>query len=180
MDIVAVIGCITLVMAATIAIAQEDIKRVLAWSTVSQIGYMIMGVGLGRVLVRDVPLPHPRLLQGAAVPRRRHRHPRPGGRAEPRPMGGARAVPALRLRRPSPSAAWPSPACPGLPGFFSKDDILAHALARGGFGATCLCSAAIAAFLTAFYMFRLFFRVFARGRARRRLRAHTARRRAGR
>src|SRR5262245_3320238 len=46
-DTVAVVGALTLFVAATIAFVQEDIKRVLAWSTVSQIGYMIMGAGLG-------------------------------------------------------------------------------------------------------------------------------------
>ena len=46
-DVVAVAGGATLLMAATIALVQEDIKRILAWSTVSQIGYMIMAAGLG-------------------------------------------------------------------------------------------------------------------------------------
>ena len=46
-DLVAIVGAATLLMAATIALVQEDIKRVLAWSTVSQIGYMIMAAGLG-------------------------------------------------------------------------------------------------------------------------------------
>ena len=45
-DLVAIVGGLTLLLAATIAIAQDDIKRVLAWSTVSQIGYMIMAAGL--------------------------------------------------------------------------------------------------------------------------------------
>jgi NADH-quinone oxidoreductase subunit L len=46
-DVGAIIGCATLVMAATIALTQTDIKRVIAYSTMSQIGYMIMGVSVG-------------------------------------------------------------------------------------------------------------------------------------
>ncbi len=49
---------------------------------------------------------------------------------------------------------------PGFSGFFSKDDILAHALAHGGLGVVLFVFGSIAAFLTAFYMFRLLFRVF--------------------
>ena len=109
-DLVAVVGAVTLLMAATIALVQEDIKRVLAWSTVSQIGYMIMGAGLGAY---DSAMFH--LLEhaffkallflgvGIAI----HAL---AGRAEPRPHGRPAAVPAARERRRPGRAAWPSPA----------------------------------------------------------------------
>ncbi len=68
--VVAVIGTLTALFAATIGIAQTDIKKVLAYSTISQLGYMFMGCGVARILRRDLPLDDARLLQGAAVPRR--------------------------------------------------------------------------------------------------------------
>ena len=84
------IGCATALLAAAIAVTQNDLKRVMAYSTVSQLGYMFMAPGSRRRRGRpardrrgDVPPIHPRLLQGPAVPRlgqrdardgRRHRH----------------------------------------------------------------------------------------------------------
>ena len=81
MEIVAVVGGLTALMAATIALVQTDIKRVLAYSTVSQLGYMFLATGVGAFAAGDVPPVDARLLQGAAVPGQRLRHPRHGGRA---------------------------------------------------------------------------------------------------
>jgi NADH-quinone oxidoreductase subunit L len=53
-----------------LAWTQNDIKRVIAYSTCSQLGYMFFAAGVGRLWRGDVPPVHPRLLQGAAVPRR--------------------------------------------------------------------------------------------------------------
>ena len=82
----------TLLMAGVIALVQTDIKRIIAYSTMSQIGYMFAAVGVGDVLGRHVPPAHPRVLQGAAVPGRRHRHPRArqraGRAADGRPVQG--------------------------------------------------------------------------------------------
>ena len=159
MDIVAVVGCVTLVMAATIAIAQEDIKRVLAWSTVSQIGYMIMGAGLGayssgmfHFLTHAFFKALLFLAAGIII------HALANEQSLDR-MGGLKrhlrfvyvtfAIGCLAIA-----------GVPGFAGFFSKDDILAHALARGGLGTALFVFGSIAAFLTAFYMFRLLFRVF--------------------
>ena len=72
---------ITALFAATIAVAQNDIKKVLAYSTVSQLGYMFLAVGSGAYVAADLPHDHPRLLQGAAVPRRRLGDPRHARRA---------------------------------------------------------------------------------------------------
>ena len=68
-DVIAWVGVITALLAATIAVAQNDIKKVLAYSTVSQLGYMFLAVGFGGLRGRHLPHGHPRLLQGPAVPR---------------------------------------------------------------------------------------------------------------
>ena len=75
--VIAIIGGVTAFVGATIASAQQDIKKVLAFSTVSQIGYMILAVGPRRLRRRHLPHGRPRLLQGAALPRGRLGHPRP-------------------------------------------------------------------------------------------------------
>jgi NADH-quinone oxidoreductase subunit L len=159
MDVVAVVGCVTLFIAATIAIAQEDIKRVLAWSTVSQIGYMIMGAGLGayssgmfHFLTHAFFKALLFLAAGIVI------HALAGEQSLDR-MGGLR--PHLRFAYVTIAIGCLAIAgVPGFAGFFSKDDILAHALAHGGLGIALFVFASIAAFLTAFYMFRLLFRVF--------------------
>ena len=66
--VIAYIGCITLFLAATIAITATDIKRVLAYSTVSQLGYMMLGARPGRLGGWDVPPDYARLLQEPVVP----------------------------------------------------------------------------------------------------------------
>jgi NADH-quinone oxidoreductase subunit L len=71
MAVVAVIGAATALMAGTIGLVQNDIKRVLAYSTVSQLGYMFLRHGRRRVRSRHLSPVHPRVLQGAALPRLR-------------------------------------------------------------------------------------------------------------
>ena len=63
---VVVVGAVTLLWGAIIGCAKDDIKKVLAGSTMSQIGYMMLaaGLGVGRLRVRDLPPAHARLLQG--------------------------------------------------------------------------------------------------------------------
>lgn len=159
MDIVAVVGCVTLVMAATIAIAQEDIKRVLAWSTVSQIGYMIMATGLGayqsgmfHLLTHAFFKALLFLAAGAVI------HALSGEQSLDR-MG--RLGKHLRVTYMAFAVGCLAIAgVPGFSGFFSKDEILAHALAHGTFGIVLWAAASLGALLTAFYMFRLLFRTF--------------------
>ncbi len=79
--VIAIIGCITLFLAATMALTATDIKRVLAYSTVSQLGYMMFALGAGRMALRPVPFVHARLFQIVVVPLFRlgdscHRHQR--------------------------------------------------------------------------------------------------------
>jgi NADH-quinone oxidoreductase subunit L len=158
-DIVAVTGAATLLMAATIALVQEDIKRVLAWSTVSQIGYMIMGAGLG---VYDGAMFHFLthaffkallfLSVGVAI------HALAGEQSLDR-MGGLRR----HLRLTHVAVLVGCLAIAGIPpfsGFFSKDEILATAADAGTLGVICAIVGVLGAGLTAFYMFRLFFRAF--------------------
>ncbi len=85
-DVIAWVGAITALFAATIAVAQNDIKKVLAYSTVSQLGYMVLAVGIGVYVGGDLPHGHARLLQGAAVPRLGFGHPRHGRRAGHAPL----------------------------------------------------------------------------------------------
>ena len=76
MTVVAMIGAFTALLAATMALATNDIKRVLAYSTVSQLGYMVAALGLGAYGIAPLPPLQPRLLQGPALPRGRQREPR--------------------------------------------------------------------------------------------------------
>ncbi len=125
--LVAWVGAATALVAAIIACAQTDLKKILAYSTVSQLGYMFIG-GRGRQIqvAGDLPPADPRLLQGAALPRRRGGDARAANHTDVGVMGGLwRKLPItgttslIGVRR--------SPACPFLSGFFSKEEILAHA-----------------------------------------------------
>ena len=109
------IGAFTALLAALLACVQTDIKRVLAYSTVSQLGYMMAAIGAGFAAAR-LPAPaHARRLQGAALPRRRRRHPR---RRHQRHLRHGRASRgACRRRRScSSSARCRSPASRSSPG----------------------------------------------------------------
>ena len=99
MMIVALVGLLTAFIAATIGITQTDIKKVLAYSTVSQLGYMFLGAGVGAFVARDLPRIHPRFLQGAAVPRVWFGHSRHASRTGDAANGRARQVHAEDLSR---------------------------------------------------------------------------------
>jgi len=158
-DLVAITGGVTLLVAATIALVQEDIKRVLAWSTVSQIGYMIMGAGLGaygssmfHLLTHAFFKACLFLAVGIAI------HALSGEQSLDR-MGGLRR----HLRLTHAAVLVGCLAIAGIPpfsGFFSKDEILAHALDAGALGVALAVVGLVGAGLTTFYMFRLLFRAF--------------------
>ena len=97
MAAVALIGAATALWAALIAFAQDDIKKVLAYSTVSQLGFMFIGVGTGRLLGRGAAPGHPRLLQGLPLPRGRLGDARQRGRDQHQEAGGAAEGDALDL-----------------------------------------------------------------------------------
>ena len=121
--VVAWIGAFTALLAATLACVQDDIKRVLAYSTVSQLGYMMAAIGAG-VAARGLPAPaHARRLQGAALPRRRRGDPRRRHQRHLPTWAASRG--ACRRRRSSFLVGTLSLA--GIPlfaGFFSKEEIL--------------------------------------------------------
>jgi NADH-quinone oxidoreductase subunit L len=159
-DLAAGLGAATLVLAGLIALVQTDIKRVIAYSTMSQIGYMFLGAGLGAYangmfhLVTHAFFKALLFLAAGLVIHHL------AGEQDIRRMGG------LRRFMPWTWAAFlvGSLALVGVPpfaGFWSKDAILASALARGGsYGWILLVVGLFGAFLTGLYTFRLFFLVF--------------------
>ncbi|MBI0578093.1 NADH-quinone oxidoreductase subunit L [Neobacillus cucumis] len=154
--VIAVIGGITAIFAASIGLVQTDIKRVLAYSTVSQLGYMMLALGsAGYVagvfhLMTHAFFKALLFLAAGSVIHAVHTQ-------NIEEMGGLWK----KLRLTGPLFLIGTLAISGVPllsGFFSKDEILAAAWADGHYVLFLL--ALIAAFFTAFYMFRLFFMVF--------------------
>ena len=154
MMVVATVGAVTALFSATIAVAQNDIKKVLAYSTVSQLGYMFLGVGVGAFQAGIFHLTTHAFFKGllflgaGSVIHGMH------GEQDMRKMG------ALKDKMPwthiTFMAAWLAIAgFPGFSGFFSKDEILWKAFSsENGHWALWLIGF-IAAGLTAFYMTRL-------------------------
>jgi NADH-quinone oxidoreductase subunit L len=93
--VIAWVGTLTALYAALCAVTQRDIKKVLAYSTLSQLGYMVAAFGLGSVGAGDVPPDDPRLLQGAPLPRLGLGDPRLPPRAGHLQDGGAQDPDAL-------------------------------------------------------------------------------------
>ncbi|MGB2958871.1 MAG: NADH-quinone oxidoreductase subunit L [Bacteroidota bacterium] len=170
--VIAYIGAITAFLAATIAIAQNDIKKVLAYSTISQLGYMIMALGVGAYTAGFFHLvTHAMFKAGLflgsgsvihAMHHALHHHNDHDTDAQDiRNMGG--------LRSRMPVTYWSfivyTLAICGVPltsGFLSKDAILAGTYAFGGLTGHLLIPVIgfLVAGLTAFYMFRLVIRTF--------------------
>src|SRR5277367_6757200 len=156
---VAFIGAITCFFAATIALVQTDIKRVLAYSTVSQLGYMFLACGVASYsagifhLVTHAFFKALLFLAAGSVIHAL------GGEQDMRHMGG--------LRSKIPITFWTMTAgvfaisgIPPLAGFVSKDEILYKAFIAGGIGPIVWFIGLVTAALTAFYMFRLWFLTF--------------------
>ena len=170
--VIASVGCITLFMAATIAITATDIKRVLAYSTVSQLGFMMLALGLGGWLAGMLHLfTHACfksllfLCSGSVI--------HACGTNEMPEMGGLRRkmpITAITMLIGCLAIAGAGiPTLIGLSGFHSKDYIMAQGLsfstANPGFGSIFFYAALIGAGMTSFYMFRLWYMTFA-GRPR--------------
>ena len=167
MLVVALVGGLTAVFAATIGLAQNDIKKVLAYSTVSQLGYMFLGAGAGafsagifHVFTHAFFKACLFLGAGSVI----HAC---SGEQDMRKMGG--------LKSHMPTTYWTflaaTLALAGIPvfaGFFSKDEILGKVFAAGygdlnGFGSVYLALWVLGlagAFMTAFYMFRVVYTTF--------------------
>ena len=155
--VVAWIGVLTALFAATMALAANDIKRVLAYSTVSQLGYMFVGVGVGAYTSGIFHLMTHAFFKGLMFLTAGSVMHALSDELDMRKMGG--------LKSKLPITYWTfligALAIAGFPflsGFWSKDEILHNAWDGGNqviFGIGLLT-----AFLTAFYMFRLIFVVF--------------------
>jgi NADH-quinone oxidoreductase subunit L len=157
METVAVIGAVTAIFAASIGLVQYDIKRVLAYSTVSQLGYMFMAAGLGAYAAAIFHLMTHAFFKALLFLAAGSVIHALGGEQDIRKMGG--------LWSRIPVTAWTfligTIAIAGIPplaGFWSKDEILNAALSGGH--PVIWTLGLVAAGMTAFYMFRLFFLTF--------------------
>jgi NADH-quinone oxidoreductase subunit L len=162
MATVAVVGALTAILAATIGLVQNDIKRVLAYSTVSQLGYMFLACGVGafgagifHVFTHAFFKALLFLGSGSVI----HAM---SGEQDMRHMGGLKSkLPWTHLTMLVGCIAIAG--LPPLAGFFSKDEILWSAYRVGGYGRIVWGVGAVAAALTAFYMFRLYWMTFGGG-----------------
>lgn len=159
MDVIAWIGALTTLLAALIAITQTDIKKILAYSTVSQLGYMVMACGLGAFstgmfhVFTHAFFKALLFLCAASVIYGCHHE------QNIFKMGG--------LKNKMPITFWTFvvgllaiSGIPGFSGFFSKDEILTMALTNPGNGIYLYSIGLISALLTAFYMMRMLLLVF--------------------
>lgn len=156
LDLIVIIGLATAVLAATIAVAQNDIKKVLAYSTVSQLGLMFLALGLGAFTSGVFHMTTHAFFKALLFLGAGSVIHGMSGEQDIRKMGG------LRKYLPVTFATFliGTLAISGLPpfaGFFSKDEILASAFAHNKL---VWSLAFFASLLTAFYMFRLFFLTF--------------------
>ena len=156
MEVVAIIGLATALFAALIALTQTDIKKVLAYSTVSQLGYMFLGLGVGaytgaffHVLTHAFFKALLFLGAGSVI----HAM---SGEQDMRKMGGLKG----KIKITFATMLIGTIAISGIPpfsGFFSKDEILAHAYAHS---TTFYVIGVFTAMLTSFYMFRMLYLTF--------------------
>jgi len=157
LDVVAWVGVATALFAATIGLVQTDIKRVLAYSTISQLGYMFASVGLGAYaagifhLVTHAFFKALLFLGAGSVIHGL------GGEQDLRKMGGLAPRMVVTTITMTIGAAGLA-GVPGLAGFFSKDEILASAF--NAHQRLMWALLLLGAFLTAFYSFRLLFLAF--------------------
>jgi NADH-quinone oxidoreductase subunit L len=156
----AIIGGVTIVVAGVIALVQWDIKRVIAYSTMSQIGYMFLAAGIGAYgyamfhLMTHAFFKALLFLSAGVIIHHL------GGEQDIRRMGGLRkAMPFTHVAFLVGALALAG--IPPLSGFWSKDGIIASALADGGaLGYTLVVLGLVGALLTGAYTFRLYYLVF--------------------
>jgi NADH-quinone oxidoreductase subunit L len=159
MMVVAIIGTLTALFAATIGIAQTDIKKVLAYSTVSQLGYMFMACGVGAFSAGIFHLMTHAFFKGLLFLAAGSVIHGVGGEQDMRKMGGLRVyMPWTFLTMTI--ATFTIAGFPPLAGFFSKDEILWKAYSSPNGSWAFWLIGVITAFITSFYMFRLWFMTF--------------------
>jgi NADH-quinone oxidoreductase subunit L len=159
MNVVAVVGAVTALFAGTIALVQNDIKRIIAYSTVSQLGYMFLACGVGAYgagifhLYTHAFFKALLFLGAGSVMHAM------SGELDIQKMGG--------LRKHLPWTYWTFliaslsiAGIPGFAGFFSKDEILWRAYSSGSLGQILFVMGALTALLTAFYSFRIIYVAF--------------------
>jgi NADH-quinone oxidoreductase subunit L len=156
LTVVAIIGALTAFFAATIGIAQTDIKKVLAYSTISQLGYMFLACGVAAFSAGIFHLMTHAFFKGLLFLAAGSVIHAVGGEQDMRKMGG--------LRKKIPWTFWTMfiatcaiAGIPGLSGFFSKDEILWRAYQASWI---YWLVGVVTAFITSFYMFRLLFMTF--------------------
>ena len=159
-SVVAVVGVATAFFAATIAVVQTDIKKVLAYSTVSQLGLMFVAAGVGAYGVAIFHVYTHAFFKACLFLGAGSVIHALSGEQDIRRMGGlARRIPVTFVTFAVATAAIAG--IPPLAGFFSKDEILWYAFASGKGGSPLLWAVAAAtALMTAFYMFRLLWLTF--------------------
>jgi len=159
MFVVAVVGAATAVLAATIGLVQNDIKRVLAYSTVSQLGYMFLACGVGAFAAGIFHLMTHAFFKALLFLGSGSVIHGISGEQDMRQMGGLRKrMPWTHLTMLVGCLAIAG--VPLLSGFFSKDEILWSAYKVGGYGQIVWVMGFVVAGLTAFYMFRLYHMTF--------------------
>ncbi|HKO04158.1 MAG TPA: NADH-quinone oxidoreductase subunit L [Candidatus Acidoferrales bacterium] len=159
MKTVAVVGCFTAFFAATIGLVQTDIKKVLAYSTVSQLGYMFLACGVGAFSAGIFHLMTHAFFKALLFLAAGSVIHAMGGEQDILRMGGLRGP--IRATFLTMFAATLAIAgIPGFSGFFSKDEILWQASSSPYGGWALWLAAVVTALLTAFYMFRLIFLTF--------------------
>jgi NADH-quinone oxidoreductase subunit L len=159
LEIVFIIGCMTAFFAATMGVAQNDIKRVLAYSTVSQLGYMVLACGVAAYAAGIFHLMTHAFFKALLFLGAGSVIHAIGGEQDMRRMGG--------LRKKIPVTFWVMTIAtfaiagfPPLAAFFSKDEILSGVYASAHGGHLLWTVGLITAGLTSFYMFRLWFMTF--------------------
>jgi NADH-quinone oxidoreductase subunit L len=159
MFVVALVGALTAFFAATIGLVQTDIKKVLAYSTVSQLGYMFLGLGVGAYASGVFHLMTHAFFKGLLFLAAGSVIHAMGGDQEMPHMGG--------LRNKIPITFWcmfiatfAISGIPGFAGFFSKDEILEAAFSGPHHNTALWSLGLIGAGFTSFYMFRLIFLTF--------------------
>jgi NADH-quinone oxidoreductase subunit L len=159
MMVVAIVGIATALFAATIGLVQTDIKRVLAYSTVSQLGYMVAACGVGAFAAGVFHLMTHAFFKALLFLGSGSVIHGMSGEQDMRKMGGLRKqMPVTHLTMLIGCIAIAG--IPPLAGFFSKDEILWSAFKIGGYGRVVWALGFLTAALTAFYMFRLYYMTF--------------------
>jgi len=158
-DVGAILGCLTLIVAATTALAQTDLKRVIAYSTMSQIGYMTMAVSSGAYVAGLFHLMTHAFFKALLFMAAGSVIGAMAGMQSLDRMGGFRRVMPFTFG----CFVVGGLALSGVPpfsGFFSKDEILTYVADRGGFHVVLAIIGYLGSFITAVYTFRMIFRAF--------------------